>query len=1439
VRCGDCQHENREGASFCDACGARLDGPTSGSFAIGDGVRRSDAPVPATIGAGRYRVLGLLGEGARKWVYRAIDTRLDREVAVAVVKTAALDEESRRRIEREARAMARLGDHALIVTVYDVADEDGRPYIVSQLMPGGSVADRLRDGDDGRLPIDDALRLGEQVAIALSHAHRHGVVHRDLKPANVWLTADGTAQLGDFGLAVPIDQTRLTEEGLVVGTVAYLAPEQALGHQPDGRADLYSLGAMLYEAVCGRPPFLGDDAVAVISQHLNTPPLAPSWHRGDIPPTFEHLIMSLLAKRPDERPASADEVVDAIRRIQDEPKLVSSDAAPGDDEQRALPTVGRVVGRTAELAQLRTTFDDVLSGHPRVTMVAGEPGIGKTRLVEELAVYAGLRRAQVLWGRCYEGEGGVPYLPFVEAFRSYVRGRTDVELREVLGSSAPEMSTLVSDIRARFGDLVPLPSLDPDAERLRLFDGIAAFIHNAAAQSPLVIVLDDLHWADKPSLLLLQYLVRHLDRDRVMLVGTYRDVELDRAHPLAEAVATLRRERTYDRVLLRGLSLDDVTDLLVAASNQAPPPEFAAMIHRETEGNPFFIAEILRHLVETGAIRREGDRWTGTPESVMENLPEGVREVIGRRLSHLSADCNALLTVAAAMPQGFSLDVARAVTGFEEDLALDLLDEALRQHVVQERRDGAGTLDFAHALIRQTLYNELSTPRRVRLHRQIAEALEKHYGAAVDAHLPELAFHCFQAAPGGDLGRAIDFCRRAAERASDQAAFEEAQRFYDMALQALDLSDDPDLRARFELLLSLGTTTSRAGDRASARAVLADAIVVARTLDDFDLLGQAVVERASMEAMGSNADPEVVGLLEEVLARAGDGAPGLRARVLERLATLFTFYDDARAQEYARAALRAADEAGDVAVRGRALMVWTTTLTRPEDEDEQGRTAAELARIADELGDLELVNAAVGSQLVEAMRNQDRALLDEWVERGEVLAERSRSVNHRINAAIHRANVATIDGDYVAADAAIADVLAIARRLGDRAIRNLVGVAFLPSARERGLLSMLEEPTRRAAGENPEPGWRAGLAQLLALLGKPDEAAAELDVLGAKGFENLPENVARPYTWAAAAEAATLVGATEHARALYPLVGRREGKGVLLGTAAFHGSTDRYLGLLARTIGELDASVAHLEGAERAHLAFRSPPWTARTRLDLARSLLARDCDGDHRRALALLNAALETAQQLGMTSLAEEVIAEKLTWQGVVATPASQSIDLVASAVTKERPDLSLHAGDDGTVTIAFSDIEGSTQLTERLGDVAMQELLRKHNDVIRRALRNHGGNEVKTQGDGFMLTFPDPERAARCALEIQRTMLEDVRVRIGLHAGTVIREAGDFFGRTVIMAARVASSASAGEILVSEAVRAVLEPRGFGFDPAQRVTLKGLSGDHEVSRLLLGPAE
>ncbi|MCH7718183.1 MAG: protein kinase, partial [Chloroflexi bacterium] len=610
MRCPSCGHENREGASFCADCGTSLARacPNCGAelranakFCDGCGAsltegasERTPTPepapaLPASFAAGRYQVQRFLGEGGKKRVYLAHDSRLDRDVAIGLIKTEGLDAEGLTRVRREAQAMGRLGDNPHVVTVLDMPDEAGQPYIVMEYMEGGSLEGLLRQAENHRLAIDHGLRLADQVCQALEHAHERGIIHRDLKPGNIWLSQDGTAKLGDFGLAVALDRSRLTQAGMMVGTTAYMPPEQALGGEATPRSDLYSLGCVLYEMVAGRPPFLGDDSLAIISQHVNTPPVSPIFHNPEVPQALNILIERLLAKAPDERPESASSVAAELRRIRDsatpEPAPATMDAT-----STALQGVdwGRFIGRREELDQLKGALENALSGRGALVMLVGEPGIGKTRLAEEFGVYASLRGAQVLTGRCYEGETAVPYRPFVEMFRQYVRARPDQELRHELGEGAPEVAKLVSEIRQRFPDIPEAPPLEADAERLRLFESVSAFVRNAAAANPLVLFLDDIHWADKPSLLLLRYLARSVAGQRVLILGAYRDVELDRTHPLSEVIATLRREQPYQRVLLRGLPEDDVLAFLTAIEPSeelaAGRHDLAAALFRETEG---------------------------------------------------------------------------------------------------------------------------------------------------------------------------------------------------------------------------------------------------------------------------------------------------------------------------------------------------------------------------------------------------------------------------------------------------------------------------------------------------------------------------------------------------------------------------------------------------------------------------------------------------------------------------------------------------------------------------------------------------------------------------------------------------------------------------------------------------------------------------------------
>jgi eukaryotic-like serine/threonine-protein kinase len=1435
VHCETCGHDNAEGNRFCGGCGAALGAAPAAPTSV---------QLPVVLGAGRYRTQRLLGEGSRKRVYLALDERLAREVAVSVVKTGGLDAAGHLRITREAQAMARLGDHPNIVTVFDVGEEaDGTPFIVSQYMSGGSLAEHLESMPGRRLDLDRALTLTEQLASALAHAHQLGIVHRDVKPANVWLDSDGSGRLGDFGLAADVDASRITSEGTVLGTLAYLAPEQALGREPDPRSDLYSLGALLYELLCGRPPFLGDDAVSVISQHLNNSPVSPRFHNPDVPDRLDKLVLKLLEKDPNARPGSG---ADALALLRDARAGIAAVGSVGEPvvEIRGPAAVadwGRFVGRTSELDALRVACDEALTGHTRIAMVVGEPGIGKTRTVEELGVYAAMRGTHVLWGHSYEGEIGVPYLPFVEALRAFVREISDDGHLLDPAAGCAEVAAIVPELRDRFPQLPQLPPLEGDAERHRLFEGVHAFLTAATRIRPLMIVLDDLHWADKPTLLLLTHLARRHGQSRLLIVGTYRDVELERSHPLAETIATLRRERLYERVLLRGLPIEEVKAFIEAVGGQETPGEFAELIFRETEGNPFFVAEILRHLVETGAIRHEGDSWVGTPESVAENLPEGVREVIGRRLDGLSETCNKALAIAASMPGGFTVDVVGDVADLDEDTMLDVLDEALAAQVVRERRERPGTYEFNHALIRQTLYGELSTPRRVRMHRRIGDALEVRFADAIDAHLSELAYHAYEAAPGGDVDKAVDYARRAAEAAAKQAAYEEAARSYEMAVQALELGTHDDADRRADLLLALAHVRANAGDGDGSHMAALEAADLARQLDDAVLLGRAAVEYTGGYWFSATApDATRRTLLEEAERALRDAAPGnesLLAAVLSRHSAAVAWSDTTLAIELAAEAIDRATIADDPEALAYALMTSTIGARTLEE-----RTAVErqVLAAAERSGAHDLLQQTRMGLMTTAIFTQHRDDFDTQVDAYEAGAKRSRVSTELVNSLHFRGSRAAIDADYHEAERLILESAEVARSAGVGAQLANVGVALAPTYRELGRLEAFERPTRRIVADAPDlPAWSAGLAQTLCEIGKVDEAVAIVERIVGQGYEAIPDNVLRRYTVCMLAEVAAAVGRSDLLAELdqwlradlhYPV------DGVILGPQAYHGSFARYLGLVAHGLGEHDDAVSLHDRALADHEAMRAAGWAARSRYDLALALLGRRSNGDAERAAALLTDVVETANARGMTRLLEQTIAARLELQGVpIDTPITASIDLVSASVTVQRPDLERHAGDDGHITICFSDIVGYTEMTDRLGDQRTHDLLRVHTEILRTELIVHHGVEVKSEGDGFMLAFGEPADALAFAAAFQRGLLAhqwpgdvgELRVRIGVHCGEVIRDADDFFGRTVIVGARVAASAGAGEVLVTDDVRRVAAER-YSFGPVRELALKGLSATY-----------
>ena len=413
---------------------------------------------------------------------------------------------------------------------------------------------------------------------------------------------------------------------------------------------------------------------------------------------------------------------------------------------------GAFVGREAELQEVQRGLADALAGRGRLVLISGEPGIGKSRLADELLRDARGRGMEVLVGRCWEAGGAPAFWPWVQALRVAIGERDPDRLRRQLGQGASDLAELFPELRQLFPDLpAPFP-LESEGARFRLFEAIATFIHNAASNRPLVIVLDDLHAADEPSLLLLEFLARELDRSRLLVVGAYRNVDPVLGDPLVRMLSGVAREPTTRRIALTGLAEKAVSEYVSIASGSEADAATAAAIHAETEGNPLFVSELVRLLAAEGRL--------GLPNTPL-GIPTTVREVISSRLQRLSEPCREAVTVASVLGREFAFDALGEVSGLSRDDLLDALDEALAERVIGEVSGTAGTLRFAHVLIRDALYDGLTMAQRLRLHRRAGDALETLYSGNLEPHLAELAHHFLAAAPAGAAQQAIDYARRA------------------------------------------------------------------------------------------------------------------------------------------------------------------------------------------------------------------------------------------------------------------------------------------------------------------------------------------------------------------------------------------------------------------------------------------------------------------------------------------------------------------------------------------------------------------------------------------------------------------------------------------------------------------------------------------------------
>ena len=496
------------------------------------------------------------------------------------------------------------------------------------------------------------------------------------------------------------------------------------------------------------------------------------------------------------------------------------------------------VGRDRELAELVAGLEDALGGRVRLLLVAGEPGIGKTWLAEQLADHAANQRgARVLWVRCWEAGGAPPFWPWTQAIRVLAEDLDDQALTACLRAGAEPLAQLAPDLAERLGTAAPppAPSRPSEAARFAMFEAITGCLRQAAAERPLVLVMEDLQAADGASLLLLEFLAKDLRGARLLVVGTYRNLTADRVHGIGDAIGQLVREGHL--LTLRGLDRREVGELIAALSGAEPSEAMVAAVHEATEGNPLFVRETVRLLATDVTLQ--------DPGRLRVPLSGSVRTVIGRRLAPLSADALLVLSAAAVVGQGFDLALLGPACPLPMERILGGLSEAVELEVVVEEGGATGRYRFSHSLIREVLYERLPIPVRTDLHRRVGEAIERQYGAGLGPHVAELAHHFAEVAAAGEAAKALAYARRAGERAMGLHAYEEAANQYRRALQALRF--DPDEAVRCELLLRQGAALARAGRYGESEECCLEAAELARRLGSSEQLAHAALVLGARE----------------------------------------------------------------------------------------------------------------------------------------------------------------------------------------------------------------------------------------------------------------------------------------------------------------------------------------------------------------------------------------------------------------------------------------------------------------------------------------------------------------------------------------------------------------------------------------------------------------
>ncbi|MDQ4132894.1 MAG: AAA family ATPase [Actinomycetota bacterium] len=886
-------------------------------------------------------------------------------------------------------------------------------------------------------------------------------------------------------------------------------------------------------------------------------------------------------------------------------------------------TEGVLLGRREELAELRAGLDDVCGGRSRLFLLAGEGGIGKTALLQALIEEAHPTEVRAVWGGCREARGSPPFWPWVQVLSTCVRDAPRDALERYAGPAAPDLAVLVPDLQHRIPGLTPRPpSESPDA-RLRLFDAVRDFLANVASDGGLIVGLDDVHAADEASLRLLQHLAGELGSANVLLVATYRDADVRSAPQLQRLVAAIARHGR--KLVLSGLDEPDATLLLERTVRRNVDAGLARHVHLVTDGNPLFVQEIGRVLVEA----------TGSPDVV---LPEEVHQLIRSRLEPLPTPAREVLQVAAAVNRPFDLVLLRATAGLDDGTLAAAVGDCVAGGMIAE--DRPGVWDFVHDVGRQAVYDGMRASQRVALHRRIGEALERLAPGHASVPVAELAHHFFEAARGGDGAKARLYCARAGDAAMAHLAFEEAALQYGRALEAVAVTPPVDEGERYRLLLALAVAQMCLGDISQAWDLQRRALKSARALGSADLLAQAAVRFVGWPRWV--IDETAASVLTEARAALPDDDNGPLARILMALAEAAR--TRAEAVDLSRLGMAMARRLGDPETLRWALSQWHgVNRDDPDLEHDRLEVSAELVQLSEVAGDAEGVQRARLGLIHDLLAAGDVVGAAAELERAAEEATGLRLPSASAGVGLTQAALALLQSRLDDAERLLSGARAAAERASRPDMEDDAWCGLYALRREQGRAKEMADIAQRMMEGAPAGPHavvrRALLAVALAEMGNSEHAREEL--LAVAG------DLLRPGGWndllgaALVADASWLVGDAQWAEMTYERLRRWPNRHVVMGGAPYSlGASDRYLGQLAALLGRFEEAETHFGAAHRRHEMLGAPEWEAHGRLDHARMLLSRSGEADVDRARALASAARDTYRALSLPSHEERAAA-------------------------------------------------------------------------------------------------------------------------------------------------------------------------------------------------------